>query len=141
MEDVSLMKNKRMKLEQGREVGCWSTLCDSDGNMEPLLQCSRCGVARYCGEVCKERDRQKHGNFCQGIARWNKMKSSGSVIIPGMDVDNDTLRNMLSLTSSEHSSTKPKEQTFPSLKEHTSPGLKELNLLNLEEYTSPSLEE
>ena len=141
MEDVSIVMNKRMELEQGREVECWSTLCDSDSNMEPLLQCSGCGVARYCGEVCKEKDRQKHGNFCQGIARWKKMKSSGSVIISGMDMDNDTLSKILSLTSTEHSSTKPKEQTFPSLKEHTSPGLKELNLLNLEEYTYPSLEE
>lgn len=129
-----------MKLEQEGEVGCWSNFCDNDSNMEPLLQCSGCDVARYCGKECQQTDGQRHENFCRGIARSKWMKSLGSVVIPGMDVDNDTLRKML-LTSTDHCSTKLNEQTVPSRKEHTSPGLRELPPLRVEEHTFPSLME
>ena len=56
-----------MWIKEGRM--CWN--CHG---WENLLKCSGCKKARYCGVVCQESDRERHGRYCQSRQEKRRMK-------------------------------------------------------------------
>ena len=58
VEDVQ-EKNKRVR----KEKICWNCLISSSSTQ--LLRCAGCRKARYCGEECQGKDRERHVEWCK----------------------------------------------------------------------------